>query len=113
MDEALLLGLGLGAHGAVGSTYNFAAPLYLQLISAHAAGDVGRARELQERSVLLVDTLARRGYPAAAKAVMQLLGVDCGPVRLPLQQLGNGEADEVRADLAEIGFFGWIERRSA
>src|SRR5437870_3692062 len=38
-DENLLTGLGLGAKGAVGSTYNYAAPLYHRIIRAHAAGD--------------------------------------------------------------------------
>src|SRR3954469_8189210 len=31
-DEMLLAGLSLGAHGAIGSTYNFAAPVYHRII---------------------------------------------------------------------------------
>jgi len=34
VDEMLLGGLAFGARGAVGSTYNFAAPLYLKVIAA-------------------------------------------------------------------------------
>ena len=81
LDECLLAGLALGVHGAVGSSYNFAAPLYLQLISAWESGDLPRARALQLRSVRLIRCLERFGYLAAAKATMQLVGVDCGPVR--------------------------------
>ncbi len=33
-DEALLAGLSLGCRGAVGSTYNFAAPIYQRVITA-------------------------------------------------------------------------------
>ncbi|MCA9156490.1 MAG: dihydrodipicolinate synthase family protein, partial [Planctomycetales bacterium] len=38
-DEALLAALALGVRGAVGATYNFAAPLYLRVIEAFEAGD--------------------------------------------------------------------------
>ena len=44
IDEALLAGLGAGAHGAVGSTYNFATPLYDELLSAYRRGDMETAK---------------------------------------------------------------------
>ena len=110
-DELLLTGLALGAHGAVGSTYNFAAPLYHRLIAAHEAGEVETARQLQSRSAQLVETLARRGFMAAAKTVMKFLGIDCGPVRLPLPGL-NAEGElALRADLEQLGFFDWIREQ--
>ena len=37
VDEMLLAGLAMGARGAVGSTYNFAAPLYQRILKAFAA----------------------------------------------------------------------------
>jgi len=37
---AVWLALGLGAKGAVGSTYNFAAPLYRRMWTAFTAGDI-------------------------------------------------------------------------
>jgi len=107
-DELLVTGLQLGAHGAVGSTYNFAAPVYHRLLAAHAAGDAETARELQSRAALLVETLAQRGYSAAAKTVMKFLGVDCGPVRLPLPGLDAEDENALRGDLERIGFFDWI-----
>ncbi len=108
-DEMLVAGLDLGAHGAVGSTYNFAAPLYHRLIRAHASGDVEGARELQSRAALLVETLDRRGYMGAAKKVLKFLGIDCGPVRLPIRPFRNGDESALRADLERIGFFDWIQ----
>jgi N-acetylneuraminate lyase len=107
-DEVLLTGLELGAHGAVGSTYNFAAPLYRKLIAAHERGDTDEARGLQLRSALLVETLSRHGYAAAAKTLMKLLGVDCGPVRPPLPALGPGGEAALRQEVERTGFFDWI-----
>ncbi|MCX7935226.1 MAG: dihydrodipicolinate synthase family protein, partial [Planctomycetota bacterium] len=46
-DEFLLAGLALGAQGGVGSTYNFAAPLYVEIIAACKRGDFAAARDLQ------------------------------------------------------------------
>jgi len=54
VDEWLLAALALGARGAVGSTYNFAAPLYRRMLRAFAASDLATAREEQLRSVQLV-----------------------------------------------------------
>lgn len=98
-DEMLLAGYALGARGAVGSTYNFAAPLYHQLIAAFDAGRREEARRLQAESVRLVRLLQGYGYMAAAKTVMSFLGVDCGPVRSPLQNLTVEQAAELRQKL--------------
>ncbi|MHC4996378.1 MAG: dihydrodipicolinate synthase family protein [Planctomycetota bacterium] len=83
-DEALLAGWALGVRGAVGSTYNFAAPIYLDMIRAFEAGDLAQAAVHQFDSVKLVGLLRQTHYPPTAKAVMGLLGVDCGPSRAPL-----------------------------
>jgi len=108
-DEYLLAAVVLGATGAVGSTYNFAAPIYQRLLRAYAAGDLAAARDEQFRSVQLVATLARRGFMGAAKATMKMLGVDVGPARLPNGSLNEEERAGLRSDLEKLGFFGWIK----
>ena len=70
-DEYLLAALALGAEGAIGSTYNFAAPIYTVLIEAFQSGDLRKAREAQYRSVQLISLLSQRGYLPAAKAVVE------------------------------------------
>jgi N-acetylneuraminate lyase len=105
-DETLLAGLALGARGAVGSTYNFAAPLYVRLIEAFDAGDLDRARALQRASRQMIAFLAgvAGSFLPAAKAVMAMVGADCGPVRPPLAPLEHGQVDAVRRGLADLGF---------
>lgn len=85
-DELLLSALRLGARGAVGSTYNFAAPLYHEIIAAHRRGDAATAEGRQARAVAMIDTcISAGGHPIAAfKSLMAPLGVDCGPARPPL-----------------------------
>ena len=108
-DEFLLAALSLGATGAVGRTYNFAAPIYTRLIAAFQRGDLAAAREEQFRSVRLVQLLAGVGYMGAAKAVMAMLGVDVGPARLPNGTLSPEQVKKLRGDLEQLGFFDWIK----
>ena len=106
-DERLVAGLEHGAQGAVGSTYNYAAPLYNALIRAYHVGDLAEARALQAKSVAMIDACNGIGvtHLAASKAVMAWLGVDCGPVRLPLRQPTAEELSTLRGKLEGIGFF--------
>ncbi|QEH33872.1 N-acetylneuraminate lyase [Aquisphaera giovannonii] len=104
-DECLLAGLCLGIRGAVGSTYNFAAPLYQRLTRAFEARDLIAARELQGRSIDLIKTLRKHGFLAASKAVMGMLGVDCGPVRAPLRSLSLDERVAIYEAIAPLDAF--------
>ena len=108
-DEFLLAALSLGATGAVGSTYNFAARIYTRLIAAFQRGDLAAAREEQFRSVQLVQLLAGVGFMGAAKAVMGMLGVEVGPARLPNGTPSPEQVKKLRGDLEQLGFFDWIK----
>lgn len=107
-DEWLLAACALGAKGAVGSSFNFGAPIYNRLLGAFARGDIESARAEQFRSVLLIKALASRGYLASSKALMKMLGVDVGPVRLPNVNLTDEQTKTLRTDLEWIGFFDWL-----
>jgi N-acetylneuraminate lyase len=104
-DECLLAALAVGAVGAVGSSYNFAANIYHEVISALGEGDLPRARQAQFRSVQLIELLAGFGYMAASKAVMGMLGIDVGPPRLPHEKLSAKRTEDLRSRLERLGFF--------
>ena len=103
-DEALLAGVTLGASGAVGSTYNFAAPLYLRILDAIAADDWITARIEQARAIAMVRVFEQFSTLAALKFAMSLVGVDCGPVRSPLGNLNAADKRRLRSDLDQLGF---------
>lgn len=110
VDEMLLSGLAAGARGAVGSTYNLAAPLYRQVIALFAAGKPEEARSLQLLSARMVSTVKKYRPLPALKSMMKLAGVDCGPVRLPMVAMTPDEVAALERDLAEIGFLDWMRR---
>jgi len=99
IDEKLLPALQAGARGAVGSSYNFAAPLYHKLIAAFEGGDLDTARALQAEAVALIDALAAVGYLGAAKAVMGWQGVPVGPARLPVPNPSPAQLEILREKL--------------
>ncbi len=106
-DEMLLSALAAGARGAIGSTYNIAAPLYRRLIEAFERGDLVEARRLQSLSIQMIRTINRYPFHPAMKQIMAMLGIDCGPCRLPLPSMDAGQAGPLRTELDALGFFDW------
>jgi N-acetylneuraminate lyase len=107
-DEYMLGALAMGAKGAVGSGFNFAAPIYNRLLAAFRRGDLAVAREEQFRGVRLIQLFASLGYMGAAKAAMKMLGVDVGPARLPNTSLTTDQAKKLQSELEAMGFFEWV-----
>ena len=110
-DESLLCGLSIGVKGAIGTTYNFVPGLYQNLIKSFESGDIEQARQLQLFSVSICKIIAKyRGGIVAGKAIEKMIGIDCGPCRLPLKTLNTIEYNELKRELEEIDFFGFITR---
>lgn len=103
VDEALLGALAVGAIGAVGSTYNYASAIYLQMMEAFAAGEIEEARRCSQASVALVEILVEYGVLASGKALMSLHGVDCGPPRPPVAALSAAGRAELLARVEALG----------
>ncbi len=104
-DEQLLLALSLGATGAVGSTYNYAAPLYQSLIKAFSNDDNRGVREASDRIFRLLSILFEFGVLPGGKAIMGLLGIDCGAPRPPLKGLEENQIRLLKRKLDESGLF--------
>lgn len=107
-DEQLLAATVFGARGAVGSSYNFAAPLYNRLLAAAQAGDLATARTEQYRGVEFVALMVKHGFLASAKEIMRIRGVDLGPVRLPNVALTPETAAAFRRELDATGLLATI-----
>ena len=109
-DEALLAGLATGGVAAVGSTYNYAAPLYNQIIKAFNSGNHAEAEILQRSAVKTVELLIKYGGIGAGKAIMKIIGIDCGWCRLPIAPLTSKGVKDLERDLEQIGFFDFCSK---
>jgi N-acetylneuraminate lyase len=95
----------MGARGGVGSTYNFAAPLYLKIIAAFDAGELEEARRLQTTSVDMIRAIVKYPFHGACKEIMRLQGVELGPCRLPVTNLTADQAAGLKKDLEPFELF--------
>jgi N-acetylneuraminate lyase len=86
-DEVFLPALSVGADGAVGSTYNFMAPLFVRIQELFQKGQMEEARELQGRANAVIDVVADVGGFSATKYLVEKQGIACGPCRKPFKPL--------------------------
>lgn len=102
LDEILLPALSLGASVAVGGTYNLLLPIARQVTTAFHAGRLEEARAAQRRLNEAVFVIQRFGGISALKCAMQLIGVDCGPARLPLPSSDQSQQEQLIRDLSPL-----------
>jgi N-acetylneuraminate lyase len=105
LDELLLPALAVGAKGAIGSTYTFAAPLYLSTIEAFNNGDLDLARVNHAYMVEAIRILVKYPPIPGQKAIMKMLGWDLGPSRLPLVTLNKESYNKFQKELDQLSFF--------
>jgi N-acetylneuraminate lyase len=101
-DENFLSAMVLGARGAVGSTYNYAAPLYHRMMDAFDRNDLEEARALQQKSIDMITLLGRYGGIATGKAYMRFIGLDCGEFRLPVRNMTGSDYDSFVKDVRRL-----------
>ncbi|HSV11169.1 MAG TPA: dihydrodipicolinate synthase family protein [Hanamia sp.] len=103
-DENMLSALAVGAKGAVGSTFNYAAPLYYDLIDAFKSNDLKKAQSLQQQSIDMIYLLGKYGGIATGKAYMKVVGVDCGEFRLPVKNMNGEQFELFKKDVNQLNF---------
>lgn len=103
-DENMLPALAVGAKAAVGSTFNYAAPLYYNLIDAFNNGDLAKAQLLQQKSIDIIRLLGKYGGIATGKAYMKLIHMDCGEFRLPVKNMSSADFELFKKDAEQLGF---------
>jgi N-acetylneuraminate lyase len=112
-DELLLPALAVGAKGAIGSTYTFAAPIYREVMAHFKAGRIEQARARQMAAIEMIRCLFKWSPIPTQKAILKLLGMDLGPCRLPLQSLTDKQVAELNTRLEQVNFFSTLQETVA
>jgi N-acetylneuraminate lyase len=107
-DEAYLMSVAQGFKAAVGSTYNYAAPIYDRVRLAVEAGDFEEARLWQSRALEMIAAMFGTCGRASLKTMMSMVGIDCGPVRRPLDPATPEQVAALRTRLEVMGWFDWV-----
>ena len=106
-DEILLAGLATGAHGAIGSTFNYSAPVYNRVIAAFERGDMPTAMREMTRARECVQILIDFGGAAAGKAMLKSPGLVGAPGSPHGLGLGRGPLGKGRVGPPSPGFGVW------
>ena len=106
-DETILPCLAMGgAQGGIGGTTNYNGRCLVGIQQAWEAGDLEKARELQNYAQDVIDVICHfRGNIVGGKRIMKLIGLDLGPNRTPFQNVTDEEEQRLRAELEAIDFF--------
>lgn len=106
-DETILPSLAQGgAKGGIGGTTNYNGCNLVGIIDAWNAGDIEKARELQNFSQEVINVICNyRGNIVGGKRIMKLIGLDLGPNRVPFRNMTDEEEASMKKELEAIGFF--------
>jgi N-acetylneuraminate lyase len=102
-DEVCVGGLALGAHGAIGSTYNVMPSTFSALFRATQSGNWEEARALQVRANKVIEALLSVPIFAAIKLLLTQRGIDCGSPRRPQRPLTAAEVEILNQGIAAAG----------
>ena len=108
-DEAYLMSVDQGYKAAVGSTYNYAAPIYNNVRKSLSVGDFKRAQVWQKHALEMITAMFETCGRSSLKVMMQMVGIDCGPVRRPIDPASPDQIIALRKRLDTMGWFEWIK----
>lgn len=86
-DDQIVPLLSLGAKGVISVLSNVAPKETHDICEKFFQGDIEGSRELQIRALPLIEQLFCEVNPIPVKRAVTLMGVDCGPLRMPLTQI--------------------------
>jgi N-acetylneuraminate lyase len=104
-DEVFMMLYTAGNRHYVGSTYNYMSPLYLEMLKAYHAGEFEKLTTLEAQADAIYKVLLSYNGLIAGKEVMRYIGIDCGPVRRPLNPLTRLEREALYQKLNATTFF--------
>ncbi len=102
-DDQIVPLLSLGAKGVISVLSNVAPKETHDICAKFFAGDVAGSAALQLKAIPLCEKLFCEVNPIPVKKAMQLMGMDCGPLRMPLTELTPGHTEELARAMKDFG----------
>ena len=102
-DDQIVPLLSLGGKGVISVLSNIAPRETHDMCEKFFEGDVKGSAELQLRALPLVDQLFCEVNPIPVKKAMQLIGMDCGGLRMPLTELTKVHVESLARAMNDFG----------
>ena len=102
-DDQVLPILSLGGLGVISVLSNVAPKNTHDMVMKFMEGDLAGAARLQLEAVPLINALFCEVNPIPVKKAMQLMGVDCGPLRMPLTEISPEHEKNLAQAMKDFG----------
>lgn len=102
-DDQIVPLLSLGAKGVISVLANVAPRETHDICAKFFAGDVAGSRDLQLRALPLIDQLFCEVNPIPVKKAVNLMGMEAGPLRMPLTEISAEHAASLAQAMKDFG----------
>ncbi len=102
-DDQIVPLLSLGGKGVISVLANVAPQETHDICAKFFEGNVKGSMELQLKAIPLIEQLFCEVNPIPVKAAMKLMGVDCGPLRMPLTQITPQNEEKLKKAMKDFG----------
>ena len=86
-DDQIVPILSLGGKGVISVLSNVMPKETHDIVASYLSGDVNKSRELQIKLIPLIKALFSEVNPIPVKKALNLMGINAGPLRLPLTEM--------------------------
>lgn len=102
-DDQVVPMMSLGAKGVISVVCNIMPELMVDMSHACLDGDFEKAGKLQIEYMDLIDSLFIEVNPIPIKCAMNLVGMEAGPLRLPLCDMAPSNLEIMKAAMKRVG----------
>ncbi len=102
-DDQIVPLLSLGAKGVISVLSNIAPKETHDICAKFFAGDVEGSRELQLKAIPLIEQLFCEVNPIPVKKAVNLMGMECGGLRMPLTELSPEHEESLAQAMKDFG----------
>ncbi|MCQ2519516.1 MAG: 4-hydroxy-tetrahydrodipicolinate synthase [Lachnospiraceae bacterium] len=102
-DDQIVPILSLGGLGVISVLSNVAPKETHDIVDLYLKGDVKASCKLQLEAIDLIKSLFCEVNPIPVKTALNLMGMNAGPLRLPLTEMEGSNADRLKASLEKYG----------
>ena len=102
-DDQIVPMLSLGAKGVISVLSNVAPQETHDICEKFFKGDVKGSAALQLKALRLIEQLFCEVNPIPVKKAMQLMGVECGPLRMPLTEISKEHEQALAKAMKDFG----------
>ena len=102
-DDQIVPLLSLGGIGVISVLSNIAPRETHDIVASYLEGDVKKSARLQLEAIDLIKSLFIEVNPIPVKTALNLMGMNAGPLRLPLTEMDGANVEKLKKSLTDYG----------